>query len=54
MAPDSVNIRPRVLLAEDHAETAEQLRALLGQIRRVASVGDGGALIDAAERLSLT
>ena len=45
--------RPRVLLAEDHAETADQLRKLLGaEFDVIASVEDGSALVDAAERLS--
>jgi DNA-binding NarL/FixJ family response regulator len=45
--------RPRVLLAEDHAETAARLRKLLGvDFEVVASVEDGRALVDATERLS--
>ena len=45
--------RPRVLLAEDHAETAARLRKLLGvDFYIVASVEDGRALVDASERLS--
>ena len=45
--------RPRVLLAEDHAETAERLRKLLrADFDVIASVEDGNALVDAAERLS--
>ena len=45
--------RPRVLLAEDHAETAVRLRKLLGvDFDVVASVEDGRALVDASERLS--
>ncbi len=45
--------RPRVLLAEDHAETAEHLRKLLRvDFDVIASVEDGDALVDAAERLS--
>jgi len=41
-----------VLLAEDHAETAERLRKLLGaDFDVIASVEDGRALVDAA-RLS--
>jgi len=45
--------RPRVLLAEDHAETAERLRKLLGaDFDVVASVEDGRALVDAVARLS--
>ncbi len=38
--------RPRVLLADDHAETAEQLRQLLEpSFDVVAVVGDGRALV---------
>ncbi len=45
--------RPRVVLAEDHAETAERLRRLLGvEFDVIASVEDGRALVDASERLS--
>ncbi len=45
--------RPRVLLAEDHADTAARLRKLLGvEFDVVASVEDGPALVDASERLS--
>ena len=45
--------RPRVLLAEDHAETAERLRKLLrADFDVIASVEDGDALVDAAARLS--
>ena len=45
--------RPRVLLAEDHAETAERLRKLLRlEFDVIASVEDGRALVDATERLS--
>jgi DNA-binding NarL/FixJ family response regulator len=45
--------RPRVLLAEDHAETAARLRKLLGvDFDVIASVEDGSALVDATERLS--
>ena len=45
--------RPRVLLAEDHAETAERLRKLLrADFDVIASVEDGGALVEAADRLS--
>ena len=45
--------RPRVLLAEDHAETAVRLRKLLGvDFDVIASVEDGRALVDATERLS--
>ena len=45
--------RPRVLLAEDHAQTAEQLRKLLlAEFEVIAWVKDGNALVDAAARLS--
>ena len=45
--------RPRVLLAEDHAATAERLRKLLRvEFDVIAWVEDGGALVDATERLS--
>ena len=45
---------PRVLLAEDNADTAdERLRKLLrAEFDVIASVEYGGALVDAAERLS--
>jgi DNA-binding NarL/FixJ family response regulator len=45
--------RPRVLLAEDHAQTAERLRKLLrAEFEVIASVEDGNALVEAAARLS--
>ena len=45
--------RPRVLLAEDHAETAERVRKLLGgEFDVIAWVEDGVALVAAAGRLS--
>ena len=45
--------RPRVLLADDHAETAQQLRELLeAQFDVVALVEDGRALVSSAARLS--
>ncbi|MCI0457120.1 MAG: response regulator transcription factor [Gemmataceae bacterium] len=44
--------RPRVLLADDHPQVAEQLRAVLeAEFDVVATVGDGQALIDAAAEL---
>jgi DNA-binding NarL/FixJ family response regulator len=44
--------RPRVLLAEDHAATAERLRKLLRvDFDVIAWVEDGSALVDATERL---
>ena len=45
--------RPRVLLADDHPETAELLRTLLQpEFEVIGQVGDGFALVCAAERLS--
>ncbi|MET0167993.1 MAG: response regulator transcription factor [Vicinamibacterales bacterium] len=45
--------RPTVLLADDHAETAEQLRTLLEPgFDVIALVEDGRALVDAVSRLS--
>jgi DNA-binding NarL/FixJ family response regulator len=45
--------RPRVLLAEDNADTAERLRKLLrADFDVIALVKDGEALVDAAEQLS--
>jgi DNA-binding NarL/FixJ family response regulator len=45
--------RPRLLLAEDHAGTAERLRNLLRvEFDVIAWVEDGRALVDATERLS--
>lgn len=45
--------RPRVLLAEDHAETAERLRKLLETAFDVVGrVDDGEALVDAEARLA--
>jgi len=45
--------RPRVLLADDHAETAELLRELLrSHFDVVALVVDGRALVSAAARLT--
>ena len=45
--------RPRVLLAEDHAETAERLCKLLrADFNVIASVEDGHALVAEAQRLS--
>lgn len=45
--------RPTVLLADDHAETAEQLRTLLEPgFDVIALVDDGRALVDAVSRLS--
>ena len=46
-------VRPRVLLAEDNADSAERLCKLLrAEFEVVALVEDGDALVDAAERLS--
>jgi DNA-binding NarL/FixJ family response regulator len=45
--------RPRVLLADDHPQTAELLRTLLEtEFDVVAVVGDGRELVSAAARLS--
>src|SRR5204863_6640488 len=45
--------KPRVLLAEDHRDTAELLRGLLQtEFDVVAQVEDGLALVSAVERLS--
>jgi DNA-binding NarL/FixJ family response regulator len=45
--------RPRVLLAEDHAETMARLHSLLRpEFDVIASVEDGDALVHAAEELS--
>ncbi len=45
--------RPRLLLAEDHAETADRLRKLLRvEFDVIAWVEDGRALVAATERLS--
>lgn len=45
--------RPSVLLADDHAETAEQLKQLLlPHFDVVAVVGDGLALVKASTRLA--
>jgi DNA-binding NarL/FixJ family response regulator len=45
--------RPRLLLADDHPETAELLRTLLQpEYDVVAVVGDGPAMVSAAMRLS--
>ena len=52
-AIETIMHRPRVLLAEDHAETAERLRKLLvTEFDVIAWVEDGAALVDAAARLS--
>jgi DNA-binding NarL/FixJ family response regulator len=45
--------RPRLLLAEDHADTADLLRRFLrAEFDVIALVEDGHALVDAAKRLS--
>jgi DNA-binding NarL/FixJ family response regulator len=45
--------RPRLLLADDHPETAELLRTLLqAECDVVALVRDGVAMVNAAQRLS--
>ncbi|MBO0726996.1 MAG: response regulator transcription factor [Blastocatellia bacterium] len=44
--------KPRVLLADDHTIVAEGLRSLLeGEFEFVGAVGDGRALLDAAQKL---
>ncbi|HEU0178901.1 MAG TPA: response regulator transcription factor [Blastocatellia bacterium] len=44
--------KPRVLLADDHTIVAEGLRSLLeGEFEFVGTVGDGRALLDAAQKL---
>jgi DNA-binding NarL/FixJ family response regulator len=49
----TMQLRPRLLLADDHPDTAELLRALVQpECDVVAVVGDGRSLISAAERLS--
>lgn len=46
-------IRVRILLADDHAEIVEELRALVEpEFEVVATVGDGNALVAAAETLA--
>ncbi len=51
--PRSRMNRPRLLLADDHHDTAERLRRLLGaEFDVIASVDDGNALVEAATRLS--
>ena len=45
--------RARVILADDHPEIVEDLRAVVErEFEVVATVGDGNALIAAAERLA--
>ena len=52
MTPDAA-VRARVLLADDQAATLQRWRELLEpEFEVVASVADGEALIEAAERLS--
>src|SRR5262249_50156339 len=44
--------KPRILLADDHTIVAEGLRSLLeGEFEFVGTVGDGRALLDAAQTL---
>src|SRR5215468_1575475 len=44
--------KPRVLLADDHTIVADGLRSLLeGEFEFVGTVGDGRALLDAAQKL---
>ncbi len=48
-----MNCRPRLLLADDHVETAALLRQLLHEdFEVIEQVQDGHALVRAAERLS--
>jgi DNA-binding NarL/FixJ family response regulator len=48
----SANGRKRLLLADDHSAMLDEVRQLLGdQYNIVASVPDGGALVEAAQRL---
>jgi DNA-binding NarL/FixJ family response regulator len=50
--PHSVHARARVLLADDHADVAEQLRDILEpEFEVVATVNDGAALLSAADAL---
>jgi len=50
---DRVATRPRLLLADDHAATAELLRGLLlPEFDVIAEVRDGRALVSAAELLT--
>ena len=45
-------MRPRVLIADDHAELAKAVgRSLSLDCEVVGTVGDGGALLEAAQRL---
>ena len=45
--------RTRVLLAEDHADVAEQLRGVLAsEFEVVGTVGDGQCLVEAADTLN--
>ena len=53
MVSEGKKIRMRVLLADDHPEILDYLRALLEpEFEVVATVGDGNALIAAAETLA--
>ena len=53
MPSGNEKIRARVLLADDHPQIVEDLRALVeSEFEVVATVGDGNALIAAAERLA--
>ena len=45
--------RPKILIADDHRMVAEGLRGLLEpQFELVAIVGDGRALLEAAEKIA--
>ena len=53
MFEEKEKIRARVILADDHPEVVENLRALMEpEFEVVATVGDGNALVAAAEALA--
>jgi DNA-binding NarL/FixJ family response regulator len=53
MFSGKVKIRARVVLADDHPEVVEDLRALMEpEFEVVATVGDGNALVSVAEALA--
>jgi DNA-binding NarL/FixJ family response regulator len=53
MSNGKEKIRARVILADDHPKVVEDLRALVEpEFEVVATVGDGNALVVAAERLA--
>src|SRR5262249_61452918 len=52
MFSDEEKIRARVILADDHPEVVEDIRALVEpEFDVVATVGDGNALVSAAETI---